>query len=213
MATIHFVDANNNIDQVYSFSSQIVPRCIVICDQNGTARYIPTDGAGHSSYNENMGSYTNRYYYNSSKPSLHAVASDNSICNAYNAISTISNASIPAGTYVGQSAYNTFHSYITNGGNRRLAASVTIRHMNITRTFSAGQYVWLSYGYSGKIINLTFGSYGPSGPGEACDAGGNSYKQWWSSSANYPTIQLRRDIRTGTWSTKSFTLQNNLVFA
>lgn len=128
MATIHFVDANNNIGQVYSFSSQIVPRCIVSCDQNGTANYIPTDGAGHSSYDENMGSYINRYYYSSSKPSLHAVASDNSICNAYNAVSTISNASIPAGTYSPSTFRSMIQNFIPANGSRisRYAFSVTV---------------------------------------------------------------------------------------
>lgn len=89
MATIHFVDASNNIGQVYSFSSHVVPRCIAFCDQNGTIQYIPTDGSGNSHYDQDMGSYINRYYYSSSKPSIHAVDSGNSICNAYNAVSTI----------------------------------------------------------------------------------------------------------------------------
>ena len=211
MATIHFVDANNNIGQVYSFSGHVAPRCIQFCDRNGTIQYIPTDGSGGNHYDLDMGSYINRYYYSSSKPSIHVADSGNSICNAYNAVSTIYKSHIPAGTYVGQSAYNTFHSYISNGGYRQLAESVTIIHMNITRTFSAGQYVSLSYAYGGNVINLTFGKYNSSSsyPG---DAGANNYKEWWTSSASYPTIQLRYNSDTGTWSSNSFYLQNGIRF-
>lgn len=128
MATIHFVDANNNIGQVFSFSSQIVPRCIAICDQNGTTHYIPTDGAGHSSYDENMGSYTNRYYYSSSKPSLHVVTVGGEILNAYNAVSTISNTSIPAGTYSPSTFRSMIQNFIPANGSRisRNAFSVTV---------------------------------------------------------------------------------------
>lgn len=141
MATIHFVDANNNIGQVYSFSSQIVPRCIVSCDQNGTANYIPTDGAGYSSYDENMGSYTNRYYYNSHNPSIHAVASDNSICNAYNAVSTISNVSIPAGTYTPSAFENLISQYISANGSRNCVNAFTAKVNGITYNVSAGQAI------------------------------------------------------------------------
>lgn len=89
MATIHFVDASNNIGQVYSFISHVAPRCIAFCNQNGTTQYIPTDGSGNSPYVQDMGYYINIYYYSSSKPSIHVVDSNNSICNAYNAVSTI----------------------------------------------------------------------------------------------------------------------------
>ena len=99
MATIHFVDANNNIRQAYSFSSQVAPWCIAVCDQNGTKCYIPTDGSGYTTYDEDMGSYINRYSYSSSIPSLHAVYAGGTVANAYNTVSTISKVSIPDGTY------------------------------------------------------------------------------------------------------------------
>ena len=141
MATIHFVDANNNIGQVYSFSSQPVPICIVFCDQNGTAHYIPTNGTGNSSYDEYMGSYINRYYYSPSKPSIHAVTAGGEILNAYNAVSTISNASIPAGTYDPSTFRSMIQNFIPANGSRitRYAFSVTVN--GGTYNVPAGQEV------------------------------------------------------------------------
>lgn len=211
MSRIRYRTAQDSTKVTYGFSSKATNPAIGICDANGSIWYIGCKSSAVDHYDEEYTTYTRRYSYSSSNPTIQTMTASRSMIYAFNTYTDIAKG-IPAGTYVGQSAYNTFHSYITNGGSRRLAASVTIRHMNITKTFSAGQYVWLSYGYSGKIINLTFGS-GNSNSGAARDAGGNSYKQWWSSSANYPTIQLRYNASTGTWSTNSFTLQNNLVFA
>ena len=119
MATIHFVDANNNIRQAYSFSSQIVPRCITVCDQNGTKHYIPTDGSGATTYDEDMGTYINRYSYSSSIPSLHAVYAGGTVANAYNAVSTISKVSIPAGTYSPSTFRSMIQNFIPANGSRR----------------------------------------------------------------------------------------------
>lgn len=174
MATIHFVDANNNIGQAFSFSSQIVPRCIVSCDQNGTAHYIPTDGAGYSSYDEDMGSYTNRYYYSSSNPSIHAVASDNSICNAYNAVSTISNVSIPAGTYSPSTFRSMIQNFIPANGSRisRYAFSVTVN--GGTYNVPAGQeikYCTTNTAGSGTSSSLEIVTFNGSNTVDAMDAG------------------------------------------
>ena len=174
MATIHFVDANNNIGQVYSFSSQPVPICIVFCDQNGTAHYIPTNGTGNSSYDEYMGSYINRYYYNSSKPSLHAVTARGEILNAFNEVSTISNTRIPAGTY----SHGTFRSMIQNfipaNGSRisRSAFSVTVN--GSTYNVPVGQEIkycttnTAGSGTSSSLEIVTFNGYNTV---QAMDAG------------------------------------------
>lgn len=212
MGTLYFRTAQNTTGSTYCWSSKVTNPAIGICDANGSIYYVGCKSSNVDHYDVTNGSVIYRYYYSSSKPTIQAIAASGERIYGFNTYTSILQADIPAGTYVGQSAYNTFHSYISDNGYRKLAESVTIKHMNITKTFSAGQYVSLSYAYGGNVINLTFGNYNSSSsyPG---DAGVNNYKEWWTTSASYPTIQLRYNSDNGTWSSNSFYLQNGIVFA
>ena len=117
---------------------------------------------------------------------------------------------IPSGTYVGQGAYNLFKGFISNNGYRTLKNSVTIRHMNITRTFNANTRVWLIYGYGGDIINLIFQTGGS--PASGVDVGFGSYNSWWSSSSTNPGIQLMIYNGNPGWSTNNFTIEGGIKF-
>ena len=120
---------------------------------------------------------------------------------------------IPAGTYIGQDAYNTFKKFISDGGYRILKYSVTIVHMGTARTFPAGTAVWLIYGYSGQCINLTFQT--SSSPAAGVDAGFSSTNSWWSSSSTNPVIQLRVYNGQGyptPWSWNNFTITGGIKF-
>ena len=120
---------------------------------------------------------------------------------------------IPAGTYIGQGAYNTFKKFISDGSYRILKYSVTIVHMGTARTFPAGTAVWLIYGYSGQCINLTFQISGT--PAAGVDAGYGSYNSLWSSSSNNPVIQLRVYNGQGfptPWSWNNFTITDGIKF-
>lgn len=211
MGILHYETAQNTTGSTYCWSSKVTNPAIGICDANGKITYVGCKSSNVDHYDVTNGSVIYRYYYSSSKPTIQAIAANGDRLYGFNTYTSILQADIPAGTYVGQSAYNTFHSYISNNGYRKLAESVTIRHMNITKTFSAGQYVSLSYAYGGNVINLTFGNYNSSSsyPG---DAGVNNYKEWWTTSASYPTIQLRYNLATGTWSSNSFYLLNGIRF-
>lgn len=157
MATIHFVDANNNIGRVYSFSHQVVPWCLVVCDQNGTKHYIPTDGAEYTSYDEDMGSYINRYSYSSSSPSLHAAINSNVatyVINAYNTVSTITKYDVPAGTYTPSAFKSLIEAYMSVGATRTCANSFTVTLNNVTTTIPAGSTIYYSSFISGITARL-----------------------------------------------------------
>lgn len=120
---------------------------------------------------------------------------------------------IPAGTYIGQSAYDIFKKFISNGGYRTLKYSVSIVHMGTARTFPAGTKVWLIYGYSGQCINLTFQTGGS--PAAGVDASYSSTNSWWSSSSTNPVIQLRVYNGQGfptPWSWNNFTITGGIKF-
>lgn len=157
MATIHFVDANNNIRQAYSFSSQVVPRCIGVCDQNGTKHFIATDGSGATTYDENMGTYINRYSYSSSIPSLHAVYAGGTVANAYNKVTTVVSAfAIPAGTYTPSTFENLIRQYISANGSRTCANAFTAKVNGHTYNVSAGQTIkYCTTNTAGSSTNST----------------------------------------------------------
>lgn len=121
---------------------------------------------------------------------------------------------IPAGTYIGQGAYDTFKKFISDGGYRILKYPVTIVHMGTARTFSANTSVWLIYGYSGQCINLCFQTGGS--PAAGVDAGySSSTNSWWGSSSTNPVIQLRVYNGQGyptPWSLNNFTINGGIKF-
>lgn len=118
---------------------------------------------------------------------------------------------IPAGTYIGQGAYDLFKKFISNNSYRTLKYSVTIRHMNITRTFPANTRVWLIYGYGGDCINLIFQT-GPD-PYSGVDLGYSSdYNDFWNSSTTNPGIQLHIYNGGARWSTNNFTITGGIKF-
>lgn len=120
---------------------------------------------------------------------------------------------IPAGTYIGQGAYNIFKNFISNNSYRTLKDSVTITHVGITRTFPANTRVWLIYGYSGQCINLIFQTI--DAPSTGVDLGFNYTNSWWSSSSNNPGIQLRVYNGQGyptPWSWNNFTITGEIKF-
>lgn len=118
---------------------------------------------------------------------------------------------IPAGTYVGQGAYDLFKKFISNNSFRTIKDSVTIRHMNITRTFNANTRVWLIYGYGGDCINLIFQT-GPD-PYSGVDLGYRSdYNDLWTSSSTNPGIQLHIYNGNPGWSTNNFTITGGIKF-
>lgn len=121
---------------------------------------------------------------------------------------------IPAGTYVGQGAYDIFKKFISNNSYRILKDSVTIVHMGIARTFPARTGVWLIYGYSGQCINLIFQTTGYA-PSTGVDLGFNYNNSWWSSSPDNPGIQLRVYNGQGyptPWSKNTFTITGGIKF-
>lgn len=121
---------------------------------------------------------------------------------------------IPAGTYIGQGAYDTFKKFISNNGYRILKYSVTIVHMGTARTFPAGTAVWLIYGYSGQCINLIFQNTGYA-PSTGVDLGFNDNNSWWNSSSTNPGIQLRVYNGQGyptPWSWNNFTISGGIKF-
>lgn len=121
---------------------------------------------------------------------------------------------IPAGTYIGQGAYDIFKKFISNNSYRILKDSVTIVHMGTARTFPANIGVWLIYGYSGQCINLCFETSGSS-PTAGVDAGFSSSNSWWSSSSTNPVIQLRVYNGQGyptPWSWNNFTITGGIKF-
>lgn len=120
---------------------------------------------------------------------------------------------IPAGTYIGQGAYDLFKKFISNNSYRILKYSVTIVHMGTARTFPANTGVWLIYGYSGQCINLCFQTSGS--PAAGVDAGFSSSNSWWSSSSTNPVIQLRVYNGQGyptPWSWNNFTINGGIKF-
>lgn len=118
---------------------------------------------------------------------------------------------IPAGTYVGQGAYDLFKKFISNNSYRTLKDSVTIRHMNITRTFPVNTRVWLIYGYGGDCINLCFQT-GPD-PKTGVDIGYNTNTNgYWDSSSTNPCIQLHIYNGGARWSSNNFTITGGIKF-
>lgn len=118
--------------------------------------------------------------------------------------------SIPAGTYVGESAFRLFNQFIPKNSFRILKRSATIIHVGITRTFPAGTAVWLTYAYGGKVINLTFTQNKNSMPQKNPEP--YSEKEWWTPIYNSnPTIVLR-NFPGSNWSKLSFSLINGVLF-
>lgn len=154
------------------------------------------------------------WYYDTSSPTI-AFRKNGKTYYCSKSLTTESNYDIPAGTYIGQGAYNTFKKFISDGSYRILKYSVTIVHMGTARTFPAGTAVWLIYGYSGQCINLTFQT-GVSSPAAGVDAGfSSSTNSWWSSSSTNPVIQLRVYNGQGyptPWSWNNFTITGGIKF-
>lgn len=150
MATINFVDGNNNAGQVYSFSHQVAPWCLVGCDQNGTKHYIPTDGAEYTAYDEDMGSYINRYSYSSSSPSLHAAIESNvatDVINAYNTVSVINKYDIPAGTYTPSAFESLVSAFIGYNSSRKVQDAYQVTVNGQTVQCAANSYISLQKCY------------------------------------------------------------------
>lgn len=170
--------------------------------QNDTTYYTPL----LTSRSQTIGNYV----YNASSPTV-CVRYNNTTY--YAAKSRTENSSIPAGTYVGESAYNIFKKFISNNSYRILKYSVTIVHMGTARTFPANTRVWLIYGYSGGCINLIFQTI--DAPSIGVDLGFNYTNSWWSSSSNNPGIQLRVYNGQGyptPWSWNNFTITGGIKF-
>lgn len=118
--------------------------------------------------------------------------------------------SIPAGTYVGESAFRLFNQFIPCNSFRILKRSAAITHVGMTRIFPAGTAVWLTYAYAGCTVNLTFTQNKHSMPQK--DPSNGSEKEWWLPSYNSnPTIVLH-NLPRSEWSELSFNLINGVLF-
>lgn len=118
--------------------------------------------------------------------------------------------SIPAGTYVGESAFRLFNQFIPLNSFRILKRRATIEHVGVTRTFPAGTAVWLTYAYGGETVNLTFTQNKNSMPQR--DPQSSSEKEWWLPSDNSnPTIVLH-NLPSSEWSELYFSLKNGVLF-
>lgn len=192
-----------------------------ICySKNGTINYIPlitpTGSVDIDGY---------RYSYDSSDPiynkTIHCI---------YNGIEYVVpnkseqliNYDFPAGTYVGQYAYRSIGSAISNNSYRTLKYDVTITHQGTTRTWPAGTRMYMTYAYSGNCINYVFikSAIKPNTVGQ-CDLMGDTYHKWYTNTGStysynddYATIQLkiRFDWSDGKWSTIPFTVTPGIKF-
>ena len=118
--------------------------------------------------------------------------------------------SIPAGTYVGESAFRLFNQFIPLNSFRILKRRATIEHVGATRIFPAGTAVWLTYAYGGETVNLTFTQNKNSMPQR--DPQSSSEKEWWLPSDNSnPTIVLH-NLPSSEWSELYFSLKNGVLF-
>lgn len=176
MATIHFVDKNNNIGQVYSFDKQIGPFCIASCDQNGTKHYIPTDGAGYSSYEEyEDDGMLFKYYYSPSTPSLHTVTAGGEILNAFNKVS-VTSWGIPEGTYSPLIFEGLIRQFISINGSRYCLNAFTAKVNGITYNVPRGQpikYRTTNTAGSGTKSTLRIVTFNDRTYADAGDAGQN----------------------------------------
>ena len=97
-----------------------------------------TDAAGVSSYTEN----NIKYFYNSAKPSIHAISVGGDSCNAYNDSETVSYYDIPAGTYTPSAFRALIEQYISENGNRTVANAFTVTVNGQTISVSANQKIY-----------------------------------------------------------------------
>lgn len=180
---------------------------------NGSIYYVP---AMSTQGTKVLGGIYNslRWYYDTSSPTIAFRKNGKTYyCNKSFITEQVISYDIPAGTYVGQSAYNIFKNFISNNSYRTLKYSVTITHNGISRTFPANTKVWLIYGYSGNCINLIFQT--GSTPTSGVDLGATNNNNWWSSSTDNPGIQLRLwvgNYSTTPWSSNNFTISGGIKF-
>lgn len=192
-----------------------------ICYYDGTdIRYVPlippTGSVDINGY---------RYSYDSSDPiynkTIHCYYNDTEYV-VPNKSEQIINYDFPAGTYVGQYAYNSIGSAISNNSYRTLKYDVTITHQGTTRTWPAGTRMYKTYAYSGNCINYVFikSAIKPNTVGQ-CDLMGDNYHMWYANSGgtgyyndDYATIQLKIHFgwATGIWSTIPFTVTPGIKF-
>lgn len=178
-------------------------------DSSGDVWYYPLIKPGSTL---TWGGY--KYSYDKSVGDTFGIALDNTKYVVPNKRVSAVTYDIPAGTYIGQGAYDIFKKFISNNSYRTLKYPVTIVHMGTARTFPAHTGVWLIYGYSGQCINLTFQTGGS--PAAGVDAGySSSTNSWWSSSSTNPVIQLRVYNGQGyptPWSWNNFTITGGIKF-
>lgn len=212
MATIHFVDKNNNIGQVYSFDKQIGPFCIASCDQNGTTHYIPTDGAGYSSYNEDKGSYINKYSYSSSSPSIHAVTAGagGEIINAFNMVSTIIRSGlIPAGTYSPSTFRSLIQKFIWANGSRIVYSTFSVTVNGGTYNVPLGReikYCTTNTAGSGTSSSLEIVTFNGDNTVQAMDA------QTFRGTYVVYASNFSGDAQFSAYANYSITVSNNISF-
>lgn len=119
--------------------------------------------------------------------------------------------SIPAGTYMGESAFRLFNQFIPCNGFRILKRRATIEHVGVIKTFPAGTAVWLTYAYAGCTVNLTFTQNKHSMP-QTDPQYNNFEKEWWKPSCDSsPTIVLH-NLPSSEWSKLYFRLKDGVLF-
>jgi hypothetical protein len=159
---------NNTTYSLPLFTAKHSTITIQISDGSNTYHAL-TDGAGFSSYKENG----IKYFYNSSKPSIHSV-SGGATCNAFNDYSSYD---IPPGTYTPSAFRTLIEQYISNNGNRTVANAFTVTVNGQTITVSAGQKVYYTVNSSspqGMVRSVLFNPSSVPASGYAPPAAYNS---------------------------------------
>ena len=148
---------NNTTYSLPLFTANHTPFTIAVSDGSNTYHAL-TDGGGGSPYTEN----NIKYFYNSAKPSIHAISGGGSPCNIFNDSETVSQYDIPAGTYTPSAFRALIEQYISNNGSRTCANAFTATVNGQTITVS-----------SGTTISYQVNSSSPQGYARAVYFGGN----------------------------------------